>query len=93
MKHNLYRLFAALVIVALFAGRCAAPPTPAPARNRGSSSNPPRSSRLKSLLKSSRPKNRPKSSRPSRPPRRLRLQVQRSPHAGRSGESRHAASR
>ena len=31
MKHNLYRLFAALVIVALFAGACAAPPTPAPA--------------------------------------------------------------
>jgi peptide/nickel transport system substrate-binding protein len=31
MKHNLYRLFAVLVIVALFAGACAAPPTPTPA--------------------------------------------------------------
>jgi peptide/nickel transport system substrate-binding protein len=31
MKHNLYRLFAVLVIVALFVGACTPPPTPAPA--------------------------------------------------------------
>jgi peptide/nickel transport system substrate-binding protein len=31
MKHNLYRLFAILMIVALLVGACAAPPTPAPA--------------------------------------------------------------
>lgn len=31
MKHNLYRLFATLMIVALLVGACAAPPTPAPA--------------------------------------------------------------
>jgi peptide/nickel transport system substrate-binding protein len=31
MKHNLYRLFATLMIVALFVGACTPPPTPAPA--------------------------------------------------------------
>jgi peptide/nickel transport system substrate-binding protein len=31
MKHNLYRLFAVLLIVALFVGACTPPPTPAPA--------------------------------------------------------------
>jgi ABC-type transport system substrate-binding protein len=31
MKHNLYRLFATLVIVALLIGACGTPPTPAPA--------------------------------------------------------------
>ena len=42
MKHNLYRLFAALVIVALLVGACTPPPTPAPATQPRQSRNRPR---------------------------------------------------
>ena len=63
MKHNLYRLFAVLVIVALFVGACTPPPTPAPATQAPAEQKP---AEVKPTEKPAEPK--PAEVKPTEPP-------------------------